>query len=384
MLVCGGWIWEITPFRNLVCCHGATYHHCIDTFPLMSSPYLSQKTDLLGVWTHGFFHLKLNWTIPKDDLHLPGNAPETPPNSRFFELSISSGDVGGESGRAKAKAAKATVKGRWTKLSFAKGWMAGAPRSTRKVGWWKSPYGAMWRGCKSGEFWQSEKLNGIKFGLALNHGNCAHFSFIHLLIFKRGRCQNDAKKQCIFTVGEILKNAESKHPKSLFVTKVHNSNRFGFQVWWIYFGLKSKVCMAAGMPGSYTFDCGVTWFEVPQLRFQEAIRGPSEEVAELIWIHISPFLVEGWQKTSLLNFFTFKYWLTDSQAYGLGFLGPVRRLLAEHLGLKVESLENKVIWEMNVGQAMLMSRFIFRQFPDEITLFHAFLQFSYPWSTPLT
>ena len=33
---------------------------------------------------HDFFQLKVNWTIPKDDLHLPSNAPETPPNARWF------------------------------------------------------------------------------------------------------------------------------------------------------------------------------------------------------------------------------------------------------------------------------------------------------------
>jgi len=44
--------------------------------------------------------------------------------------------------------------------------------------------------------------------------------------------------------------------------------------------------MAAGMPGSFTCDCGVTWFEVPQLRFQEAIRAAPEEIEELIYIII--------------------------------------------------------------------------------------------------
>ena len=37
-----------------------------------------------------------------------------------------------------------------------------------------------------------------------------------------------------------------------------------------FFSVFPEVCMAASMPGSYTFDCGITWFEVPRLRFQEA------------------------------------------------------------------------------------------------------------------
>ena len=30
--------------------------------------------------------------------------------------------------------------------------------------------------------------------------------------------------------------------------------------------------MVAGMPGSSTFDCGVTWLEVPQLQFEHHMK----------------------------------------------------------------------------------------------------------------
>ena len=69
--------------------------------------------------------------------------------------------------------------------------------------------------------------------------------------------------------------------------------------------------------------------------FRRQIRAAPEEIEELILYkdsYISPFLVEGplggW--TSPSQFFTLNVWLTDSQAYGLGFLEPVRRLLAEN------------------------------------------------------
>lgn len=120
------------------------------------------------------------------------NSPKRPV-IRSFSNRFTSGDVGSDSGRAKAKA---TVKGRWTKLSFAKGWMAGEPRFTRKVGWWKKP---LWSpGCEedvSDEIFGESQRNWMASSLDLDWIKVYITIFINLLIFKRGKCQNDAQNK---------------------------------------------------------------------------------------------------------------------------------------------------------------------------------------------
>ena len=82
MLVCGGWIWEITPF-NLVTpwCNLPPLHRyvSIDVITVFDT-----RNGFAWCLDHDFFQLKVTWTIPKDDLHLPSNTPETPPNARWF------------------------------------------------------------------------------------------------------------------------------------------------------------------------------------------------------------------------------------------------------------------------------------------------------------
>lgn len=122
--------------------------------------------------------------------------------------------------------------------------------------------------------------------------------------------------------------------KNLFVTKVHDSNWFGSQVWLIFFPFSPRYAWLPACQGPVPLIVVLHGSRFLICDFRRQIRAAPEEIEELILYkdsYISPFLVEGprgW--TSPSQFFTLNVWLTDSQAYGLGFLEPVRRLLAEN------------------------------------------------------